>query len=148
MQHLTVLSIQDLKMTQDCFALVLCFSSTKHPARKDKREGKRLGFMGWQSQAAWSSSRMSMSFPGRVCFLFKGVAWLFISTTVTFSFLLCLHGQLLPNIQVGASNSLLHPSNLRTSAYFQQFSSLTLLPSLIPVLHHEPQLLGSPIFPI
>lgn len=58
------------------------------------------------------------------------------------------HGQLLPNIQVGASNSLLHPSNLRTSAYFQQFSALTLLPSLIPVLHHEPQLLGSPIFPI
>lgn len=135
-------------MTRDCFAPVLCFSSTNHPARKDKREGKRLGFMGWQSQAAWSSSRMSISFPGRVCFLLKGVILLFISTSLTFSFLLCLHERLLPNIQVGASNSLLHHSNLRTSAYFQQFSALTLLPSLVPVLYHEPQLLGSSIFPI
>lgn len=57
---------------------------------------------------------------------------LFINTSFTLSLLVCLYRQLLPNTQIGAFTSLLHNISLKTAAYFQQFSTLTLLPLCPP----------------
>lgn len=45
-------------MAWDYFAALPCpaFHLQTMTTRKDEKEGKRLGFMGWWSQTAWSSS--------------------------------------------------------------------------------------------
>lgn len=97
----------------------------------DKREGKdwvlwagshrRPGILGELA----GPPLKSLALPWRSLFCFS-------NTSFTFSLLVCLQRQLLPNIQVGAFTSLLHSISLRTWAYFQQFSTLTLLPSCPP----------------
>lgn len=119
-----------------CFPDLPCFSSTNHDCRagQERREKAALYRL---VDADYMSSSMGRSFSGWVCSLLKGIILLFMGTILTFSFLVCLQRQLLPNIQVAAFNGMLHDSSLRTPAYFQQFSTLTLLPSLVPVLNHS-----------